>query len=93
MALRCRKNQASLTATERSRFVAAVLALKAAGTYDQYVQRHIASMAGGGSWAHRGPAFLPWHRKFLLDFELDLRAIDPTITLPYWDWTVDAAPS
>jgi tyrosinase len=89
----CRKNQATLTASERARFVAAVLALKASGKYDQYVQWHIDSMSGGNMWAHRRPAFLPWHRQYLLDFENDLRAIDPTVTLPYWDWTVDDSPS
>ena len=36
-----------------------------------------------------GPAFLPWHRQFLRMFELELQAIEPTVTLPYWDWTVD----
>lgn len=87
--LRCRKNQASLTPLERSRFVAALIALKAAGTYDQYVQDHVNFMAG----AHRGPAFFPWHREFLRRLELDLQAIDSTVTLPYWDWTVDNSPS
>lgn len=39
----------------------------------------------------RGPGFLPWHRAFLLHVENDLRAIAPSITIPYWDWTEDAA--
>ncbi len=87
MALRCRKNQATLSAAEKSRFVAAVLALKANGMYDQYVQTHMNAMAD----AHRGPAFLPWHREFLRRFELDLAKIDASVTLPYWDWTIDNA--
>jgi hypothetical protein len=62
-----------------------MLALKANGTYDQYVQTHMNAMAA----AHRGPAFLPWHREYLRRLELDLQAIDSTVTLPYWDWTVD----
>jgi tyrosinase len=37
-----------------------------------------------------GPAFLPWHRQFLLLFEEQLRSVDPTVSLPYWDWTVDS---
>lgn len=87
--LRCRKNQATLTATEKSRFVAAVLALKANGTYDRYVDDHVNFMAS----AHRGPAFFPWHREYLRRLELDLQAIDSTVTLPYWNWTVDNSPA
>jgi len=83
--MRCRKNQATLTAQEKSRFVAAVLALKANGTYDQYVAQHVNNMPA----AHRGPAFFPWHRELLRRFELDLQAVDSSVTLPYWDWTVD----
>src|SRR5688572_9402237 len=85
----CRKNQSSLTSTEKSRFVAAVLALKAGGKYDDYVQQHMNFMSS----AHRASAFLPWHREFLRRFELDLRAIDSSVTLPYWDWTVDNSPT
>ncbi|MBA2278691.1 MAG: tyrosinase family protein [Chloroflexia bacterium] len=85
MAVRCRKNQATLTAAEKARFVAAVLALKANGTFDTYVADHMGAMPN----AHRGPAFLPWHREFLRRFELDLQKIDPQVTLPYWNWTVD----
>ncbi len=31
--------------------------------------------------------FLAWHRRFLLELEQALKNIDPTINLPYWDWT------
>jgi tyrosinase len=86
---RCRKNQATLTPQEKSHFVAAVLALKANGTYDQYVQDHRNAMLD----AHRGPAFFPWHREFLRRFELALQAIDASVTLPYWDWSVDNSPT
>ncbi|WP_440454327.1 tyrosinase family protein [Psychrobacter sp. ASPA161_9] len=41
--------------------------------------------------AHRGPAFLPWHRAFIRQFELDLDRLVPGVTLPYWDWASDAA--
>uniref|UniRef100_H2ZM84 Tyrosinase n=1 Tax=Ciona savignyi TaxID=51511 RepID=H2ZM84_CIOSA len=40
-------------------------------------------------YAHEGPAFLPWHRYFLLKWEKELRDVvvgDDTFTLPYWDW-------
>ena len=31
---------------------------------------------------HRGPSFLPWHREFLLQVEMDLRTIDSWIFDP-----------
>lgn len=83
-----RKNQATLTAAEKARYVAAVLAIKASGVYDQFVSDHVNFMAG----AHRGPAFLPWHRQYLLDFEAALRKVDSGVSLPYWDWSVDSSP-
>ena len=70
---------------EKARFVAALLALKANGTYDQYVLLHVNNMPA----AHQGPAFFPWHREMLRRLELDLQAIDASVTLPYWNWTVD----
>jgi tyrosinase len=98
----CRRNQATLTATERAAFVNAVLALKhmpsridppTASLYDDYVQIHVEAMKSTPMWAHMGPAFLPWHREMLRRFELDLQTVDPTVTIPYWDWTVDTSPS
>ena len=43
--------------------------------------------------AHRGPAFLPWHREFLRRFELDLQRVsgNSNLGVPYWDWAADAA--
>ena len=33
--------------------------------------------------------FLPWHRAYLIAFERELRKIDDTLSLPYWDWDND----
>jgi hypothetical protein len=85
-----RKNQATLSAAEKAAFVAAVKALKANGQYDVFVQQHrTAFMSGASDPAHGGPAFLPWHREYLRRFERALQAIDPSVSIPYWDWTVD----
>lgn len=91
-----RKNQATLTAQEKSDFVAAVLELKRLGRYDAYVTTHntflMSDVDNGPRTAHRSPSFMPWHRSFLLRFERDLQSINPKVTLPYWDWTVDRTP-
>ncbi len=89
-----RKNQACLKAAEKAAFVAAVKHLKASGAYDIFVAQHrTAFMAGANDPAHRGPGFLPWHREYLRRFESALQAIDPSVTLPYWDWTTDNSPA
>lgn len=72
-----------------------------ANRYDDYVYIHQQSMAGhpstdpGPHPGHRGPSFFPWHREFLRQFENDLRTVsgDPTICLPYWDWSHDQGPA
>ena len=103
----CRKNQASLTPQEKQAFVNAVLKLKnntpsqmgLTNRYDDYVMMHMnAMMLMNGQdrvpgWAHRAPAFFAWHRVMLRQLELELQAIDPTVSLPYWDWTVDNSPN
>lgn len=97
-----RKNLTSLSSSERAAYVAAVLELKKKGVYDKYVHWHHHVMvptvlpyeprdANYRNGAHLGPAFLPWHREFLMQFEHDLRTIDSSLTIPYWDWTADAA--
>ncbi|GHH67828.1 tyrosinase [Kitasatospora indigofera] len=92
-----RKNQASLTAKEKRDFVNAVLALKRAGRYDAFVSTHnsfiISDTDNGERVGHRSPSFLPWHRRFLLQFEQALQSVDPNVTLPYWDWTADRTAS
>ena len=42
---------------------------------------------------HGNPTFLPWHRELLRRLELDLQAIDSSVTIPYWDWTVGPTPT
>jgi tyrosinase len=85
-----RKNQALLTADEKQRFVAALKALKSNGMYDMMVEEHrTAVLSSRPDPAHLGPAFFAWHRECLRRFELHLQAVDPRITLPYWDWTRD----
>lgn len=100
--MKCRKNVRDLSAGpggEKAAYVQAVIGLKtarpsiiaaaqAAGAtsrYDDYVWIHREVMGG----AHTGPAFTPWHREFLKQFERDLQEVsgNPDLTIPYWDWT------
>jgi hypothetical protein len=87
-----------IAAGEQGAFVQAVLDLKntrpsiigaaqadgAQSRYDDYVWMHKAAF----SLIHLGPAFGPWHREILRQFELDLRDVsgNPNIYVPYWDW-------
>jgi tyrosinase len=101
-----RKNVTKLTKDERERFMAAVKHLKVmspsapagislpatvTNQYDKYVYWHNDAMNA----AHRGSAFFPWHRVFILLFEKDMQAADKALGndgelgLPYWDWTRD----
>jgi tyrosinase len=99
--MRTRKNVKSLSDSEKTAFVNAVLALKTKPSvlhpgganhsrYDDYAEVHLNAMMANPGWAHRRPAFFPWHRVMLLQFENDLVGVDPSVTIPYWDWT-DAA--
>lgn len=88
-----RKDAGTLTATEKRRFVMALLEVKRRGEYDEFVRMHLAYYSSDGErglrTAHMAPSFLPWHRRFLLDLETALRRVDSAVTLPYWDWTRD----
>uniref|UniRef100_A0A3Q3FF19 Tyrosinase n=1 Tax=Labrus bergylta TaxID=56723 RepID=A0A3Q3FF19_9LABR len=58
-----------------------------------YVSREALLGGPGNVWsnvdfAHWAPAFLPWHRLYLLLWEHEIRKLtgDMTFTIPYWDW-------
>ncbi|WP_405562023.1 tyrosinase family protein [Streptomyces sp. NBC_01180] len=92
-----RKNQKNLTASEKRRFVSAVLEVKRSGQYDDFVRTHgeyyVPDGSRGKRVAHMAPTFFPWHRRFVLEFERALQTVDPGVTVPYWDWTVDNTPA
>jgi tyrosinase len=37
---------------------------------------------------HGWERFLPWHRIYLYEFEQALQDRHPSVTIPYWDWTM-----
>ena len=87
--VRVRKNANKLTQEERDRFINALAILNM--TFDNYeVYQEIHSIAFGQ--AHGGPAFLAWHRIYILRLERELQAIDPSVALHYWRFD-EAAPN
>lgn len=94
--LRVRKNQKNLTPIEWQRFIHAIEALAESGmpspTYAEFVKIHVDAMEtpAGHMWgAHGGANFLSWHREYLAKLEARLIAINPLVTIPYWDWITD----
>ena len=90
--VRVRKDASSLTADERDRYLYAVARLNLSlGNYSTYQQIH--AVAGSPTNAgHNGPAFLAWHRAYILRYERELQAIDPSVALHYWRFD-QAAPA
>ncbi|XP_045207859.1 uncharacterized protein LOC123559808 [Mercenaria mercenaria] len=87
---RVRKEYRMLTERERFMFHRAINMLKAdtsvaPNKYDALAQLHYMSVGR----AHYGPNFLPWHRLFLVVMENALREKIPSVTIPYWDSTLD----
>uniref|UniRef100_A0A3Q3W8S8 Tyrosinase n=1 Tax=Mola mola TaxID=94237 RepID=A0A3Q3W8S8_MOLML len=67
--------------------------------YDVFVWMHYyvsrdALLGGPGKvwtdvdFGHWAPAFLPWHRAYLLHWEREIRKVtgDDSFSIPYWDW-------
>ena len=77
-----RKDQASLTDTERSRYICAFNLVNADGTLGQLVDLH-----AGMYMQHSNLLLLPWHRIFLLLMEEAMHNYHPDVCIPYWDWT------
>lgn len=92
--VRIRKDANALTPSERDRFLFAWQKFRNATSSPNYVlmqeMHRLATMAGDE--AHMQPAFLTWHRTFLLQVERELQKIDPSVALHYWDWD-SAAPN
>ena len=87
-----RKEITTLSENELLAFQEAFSALQAGSGPNSY--QAIAGLHGlpnPGNCPHHLPEFLPWHRLYLNQLELALQSISPDVTLPYWDWTSDAA--
>ena len=77
----------------------AIMELIKDGTYQEMVNIHAKMLPRGRGMFHRmhGSSigelgfrrFLPWHRAYLLKFEAELRRVDSSLSIPYWDWERD----
>jgi len=67
---------------------------KYGGTFtgmDKFAREHAAEATGDimcDHW-HEGSGFLTHHLALTLSFDMSLRSIDPSVTLPYWDFTIE----
>ncbi|KAJ1965163.1 hypothetical protein IWQ62_002736 [Dispira parvispora] len=87
--IRTRREIRQLSRQERMRFIHAIRQLNQGDiptVWDNYALWHL----NLNHTIHRSPFFLPFHRRYLVDLENRLQAIDPSVTLPYWDWSLDA---
>lgn len=90
-----RRDIATVSAQERTRFINAIVKLDTTKFFsdgvsywdkqeDIHVNAHFA-----GVDVHAGPAFIPWHRVVVNRLEGLLREVDSQLSLHYWDWTTD----
>jgi tyrosinase len=94
VALRHRLNIDSMTPTQLAAFRAAIesaMEISDERGYNYQAGIHGLPLPMSCDIAHGRPVFLPWHRAYLYFFELTLRDLQPQVTLPWWDWTADAA--
>ena len=81
-----RKEIRSLTSMEWGKVKRVFSIMKIQGTLRKYSQMHNSYF----SRMHNNVYFAYWHRELLWRFEQDMKRIDSTVTLPYWNWSLDA---
>jgi len=80
------------TDEEWEAFRGAVIAMKEGGQYSEYARIHLQGLPMDRRELGN-LQFLPWHRRFLHDFETDLQiaARDCNLTLPFWNPNLEAS--
>jgi hypothetical protein len=90
---RVRRDHRLLDRAQRQTFNNALAALDGNPAWQTLMNYHV----GGVYRMHsmHGPVgtqrFLSWHRQYLFQAEQMLRAVEPTITIPYWDYASDGS--
>ena len=88
--VRHRPNVAEMTPRQIAELRAAFAAMqkiKDNRGYAHYAGWHGLPLPPECEIAHGEPAFLPWHRAYLVRFEQALRDTGHDVMLPWWDWT------
>ncbi|KAL3851683.1 hypothetical protein ACJMK2_015410 [Sinanodonta woodiana] len=83
---RIRREYRTLSDSEREAYHAAIKRLKESGIYSELAKLH---QGPALKELHNGPNFLSWHRVYLILYEEALRQIDSSVSVPYWDYTLD----
>ncbi|KAJ9055925.1 hypothetical protein DSO57_1038332 [Entomophthora muscae] len=87
-----RREIRDLSPGERQAFFNAISALARTRStgglsiFDSFAKIHVDNQAV----IHNAPIFLPWHRHFVHVFQTELRRINPSIVIPYWDTSIDS---
>jgi hypothetical protein len=85
--VRLRKEWRTLSATEKAAYFAGFDAVIRSGFYDELANTHQLH----NNYIHGNPLFLPWHRAFTVELEIEMRkTAGPQFALPYWDWGFDS---
>ncbi|KAI9296190.1 Di-copper centre-containing protein [Neoconidiobolus thromboides FSU 785] len=88
--MRIRKNIKNLSDAQLNRYFNAVKQLNSGPKptkWNAFAKMHVDFYPQ----VHMKPLFLVWHRYFLYFIEKELQKIDPSVTIPYWDWTAEAS--
>ena len=89
---RVRRDFASLSVTDRERYIQTVLTVatddRYQAKYEALINQYSASLTTlAQSTDPTVSQFFPWHRYFLLKYEDLLQEVDCRVTIPYWDWS------
>lgn len=86
--IKARKNIECLTPDELAKLRRVIRIMRCYDTHSQYDKRSFRFWADihANNCQHGWEQFLTWHRMYLYYFEQQMQDIDPTVTLPYWDW-------
>ncbi len=87
---KARKNIECLTPEELERLRNVIRVMRCYDPYHQYDKRSFRYWANihANNCQHGWEQFLTWHRLYLYYFEQQMQDVDPTVTLPYWDWPI-----